>query len=340
MAIPALSINSRFAIAAQSAKGTPATTGFVVGRMRESWLQPVYNLLEPGPEHTGEAHTRTTRRRTAARRDDYLMEFGGRMHLYPNMIGVLLRGIGFGVNTTNNTTYYSHAFTLANRTSYAWMSVLHRNADGADQFERKAADARLSNLTVEAGREGINCTFDGLALSEAQAAGTETTADEDDTRLAATVGSFTATIGGVAIASKIRAATVAIDNPLSRDERALFQFDHDDLPPEGVDITGTLGGIDVTYDLYKKLHWGGTAGTAPVEAVPEGIVSVTLNSPDNISGAAVPYGITFSLAKVELMLGNWRPTDANLLRADVTWRMIDTGSTPITVTLVNNKSSY
>lgn len=340
MTIPAHSLNSRFAVAVQASKGTPATTGFVIGRMRESWLQPAYSLLEAGPEHTGQSGTRATRRRAASRRNDYLMEFGGRMYLYPHMIGVLLRGMGFGVNVTDNTTYKSGAFTLADRTAYAWLSVLHRNGDGGDAFERKAKDARLTSLTIEAGRDGCNANFEGLALAEAQSTGTETSENEVNARLSSGAGSFTATIGGAAISSQIRAATLTIDNPLSRDEWSLFSFAHDDLPPEGVEISGTLGGIDVTYDLYKKMNWGGTSGTAPVAVVPEGPVSITLNTPDNIAGAAVPYGITASMADVELTLGNWRPADANLLRADVTWRMIDPGTTPLTITLVNTKATY
>jgi len=341
MTLPAQSLNSKLNVAAQASKGTAATTGFITGRMRESYLYPEYDVFDPGPEHTGGSNTRTTAHRNATRRPSYLLAWGGRSWLYPDMVGVLLKGLGFGISTTDNTTYKTHTATLANRADQGWLSVMHSIGDGADAFERKAKDARLTRLTVNGtgGRE-LDLTFEGIAMSELTSAGTESVTAETNVMLLPSAGSFTATISAVAITSRIMTANITVENPLSRDEMALFTNVRDDLPPTGHEVRVVLGGINLDFSLYKKLHWGGTSGTAPVTTVAEGPVVVTFASPNNISGAAVPYSLAFSIANAELELGNFRAADDSFVRCDVTARMIDGGSTPVTVTLVNTKASY
>jgi hypothetical protein len=266
--------------------------------------------------------------------------FGGSGRLYPALVGVLLRGAGFGVTTVDNTTYKTHTFKIAARDVAAWLSIMHRLGEGSDQFERKAKDARVSQLTLRAGRDGLDMDFEGMALSEAQSAGSETVTTDTNVPFMPNSGSLTLTVSATNIVAACKSNEMVIANPLSRDENFLFSFGNADLPQTGMSITGTIGDIDISYDLYKRLHWGGTSGTGIVNTPVEGALSYTYQSAVNISGAAVPYSLNVSVPTAMITMGQFQAQDDNLVRGALTWEMVDTGTEPITITLSNGQAAY
>lgn len=339
---PPRSQSARMAIATQASKGTYATTGFVGGIMQESGGQPAYVYSESGAEHSGGATTRTTNRKSAARRESQLEEFDGKQWLYPELIGTLLRGIGFGVSSVNNTTHRTHTFTMANIDLHAWLTVLTRFGEGAAQFERRIRDGRLNALNITGGvREGLSVDFSGLGLLEQAALGTETVANEPNVRFQSSEGAMTTfTVAGQAITATFKGLELRIANDLSREELVMFAYGNSDLPSQGYEISGVLRGLEVEKDVYKHFNWGGVAGTAPAEAMPVGALAFTLETPTVIPAAAVPYSLGISVPSVEYRIGNFRARGSELMRFDLAWNMIDDSSTPITATLVNGKASF
>lgn len=337
MAAPS-SLNSRMAFGVQSAKGT-ASTSLVAGYMRRSMLAPRFDYMEPIAEHYGGTSSRPTVRKSASDRPTYLMQFGGRQRLKPVILGHLLRGAGFGSATSGSSPAFTHAFTLADRQNHAWLSIMSMIGEGTT-FERKAKDCRINQITIAANSEDVDLTFGGLGLSELTSAGSETVTTEPSVSLLRGTGSVSLTIGGVAVMSYIMGSTLNINNPLSEEEVALHTAAYADLPATGIDISGTLQGIEFDANLYKKLNWGGTSGTAPTNTIPTGVLTYSFESGAVIPTGAVPYSFTVSVPTVELKLSEPVSEDNNLVRCNVDWSMIDTGSTPITITLVNGKTNY
>jgi hypothetical protein len=333
------SLTARQAVGLQTAKGTFATT-FTAGVLRRSTLSPRFNYMEPIAEHFGGTNTRATMRKSASDRPTFLMQWGGRQRLKPNFLGYLLRGAGFGSNVTGAAPALTHAFTIANRENAAWLSVMQQMGEGAGVIERKARDCRVSSITVNATREDIDLTYDGLGLSEIESTGTETTTVEPQVNILPSTGSMSIQIASVAVTTKIMASTLTIANPLSEDEVALHSAAYDDLPPTALDISGTLSGIDFTEDVYKKLNWGGVAGLSPATATPVGVLTYTFESGSVIPTGSVPYALTVSVPVAELRMSEPVAEDDNLIRVDINWSMLDTTATPITITLVNGKTNY
>jgi hypothetical protein len=186
----------------------------------------------------------------------------------------------------------------------------------------------------------LDMDFEGMALSEAQSAGSETVTTDTNVPFMPNSGSLTLTVSATNIVAACKSNEMVIANPLSRDENFLFSFGNADLPQTGMSITGTIGDIDISYDLYKRLHWGGTSGTGIVNTPVEGALSYTYQSAVNISGAAVPYSLNVSVPTAMITMGQFQAQDDNLVRGALTWEMVDTGTEPITITLSNGQAAY
>lgn len=332
------SLTARQAIGIQSAKGTAATS-FVVGRMRQSFINPDFDEQPPVPEHFGGSNLRATVAKSPPDRTGYLMRAGGRQRLKPEFIGVLLRGAGFGVNTTGSTVK-THAFTIADRSLAAWITIMEKMGEGAGAWERKAKDCRVSSITLNAGGGEIALNYTAAGLSEAESSGSETVAVEPDQSIVPSTGSCTLTIGGTPVFSRLTSAELTINNPLEEGEQALHSALRDDLPPTGLEISGRLIGVDFDKDVYKKINWGGTGGTAPSISTPLAVLSQTFESAAVISGQAVPFAITVAVPVAALTPYEPIAEDRNLIRADIGWSMVDNVTTPITISLVNLKTAY
>lgn len=333
------SLTARQAIGVQSAKGTPSTH-YVVGVMRQSYIYPEFDTAEPISEHYGGTNARATVQKSASDRTGYLVAAGGRQRMKPDFLGMLLRGAGFGVATTG-TTVKTHAFTLADRVNAAWLTIMEQMGEGAGVWEHKALDCRVNNITLAASREELALTYTARGLSEAVSLGTETVVVEPVTSIVPSTGSVSLLIGGVAVFSRIYGSELTISNPLIEDDVALHTSARDDIAPQGLTISGRLSGVDFDKDVYKKINWGGTSGTAPSTSVPLAVLSYTFESKAVIPAESVPYAVTISVPVAQLHLP-YQPTaeDNNLIRADIGWSMVDSVATPITITLVNKKVAY
>ena len=96
-----LSLTATMKLAKQASKGTAATTGFICGRYTQSSLASVLSYIEAQGEHHCGINVRPTLRKSLSRVGGYIVPFGAQGFLYPDTIGVIAQGLGFGINSTN-----------------------------------------------------------------------------------------------------------------------------------------------------------------------------------------------------------------------------------------------
>jgi len=250
-----------------------------------------------------------------------------------------------GSATVANTTpcagdYYEHVFKLAKRGYARWGTVLAAIDEGANKWERRLTDARFNSLKITADKKGIVCDGSGYGLTLAAAAGTETKVAETGYKISPATGAHSLTISSTELGVTPRTNEIVIAQSLAEDDQKLHTFGRADLPITGNAISGVLGGLDISYAVYKKLNWGGTSGTGPAVALTEGVLGYNFVSAAYVSGTT-PYKFQVAVPVAELTLSAPQASGADLIRCDLTWRMLDLDSTePITITLVNGKQHY
>ncbi|MCC6457278.1 MAG: hypothetical protein IT328_20155 [Caldilineaceae bacterium] len=331
------SLVTRAAVGVQSAKGTAATANFHAMRLTRSSVVPVYDLEEALNEHTG-VHQRASNRQTTADRISQRHNVSLEGFLYPNAIGTLLVGMGFNAQTTDNTTYKTHAFTKANVDAAKYISIMHALLAGSARFERKIKDVRLTQLQLVATRQNIRMTAQGLGLDELTSTGTETVANEINERILPVTGSMA--LGTLALGEP-RSHTVTITRPVDEDDQKLHSTARADVPETGFEINGEMQGLDLSFNTYKKLVWGGTSGTAPSMVAVTDTLTTLWESARDISGASVPYSLQIALLKAEFRFSNFEAQGNNIVRCDASYHMIDDASgAPATISLANGVTSY
>jgi hypothetical protein len=87
-------------LAKQSAKGTAATTGFFCGRYTQSSLASVHQYIEAQGEHHCGVNVRPTLRKSLSRVGGYVVPFGAQGFLYPDTVGAIALGLGFGITSS------------------------------------------------------------------------------------------------------------------------------------------------------------------------------------------------------------------------------------------------
>lgn len=340
------STSATFRVGRQTAKGTAATTGFITGLMEQSGLYPAFDEMAVTPEHGAAGLVdRATARKSATPRSGYLVRGSFRSRFYPDLIGLLLRGAGFGVSTAG-TNQKTHTFTLATRPNVAWLTVLA--AIGGR--ERMATDARVSKLTLTAQPDSLKWSGEYRALTESNSAGSETGANEDTNGILPSVGSLSMAYDPAGAnttilttsTSELNRLTFDIANPLDEADQALFRFGRADLAQSGIDITGTVEGAPMTWANYDYIMRGGGANPSATPA----ICSLTFNFKSSVniaaSSPATPYTFTVTIPRVEVTINEsgFTPEGENLIRWTYDWRMLDTTTTPITIALINNYAAY
>lgn len=330
-------LTARMAVAIQSAKGTPATTGFHTLRSMRS--QSIVQFEEEGAlnEHSG-VHSRSSSRQSVPDRVGQRVNFNFSGLLYPNAIGVLLSGIGFNASTTDNTTHKSHAFTKANADAAKYITLMQRLLTGTAAFERKVQDVRLTQLQLAANRQNISLSAQGIGLDEANSAGTETIAAEAAFRIIPPTGSLG--FGALALGNP-REHTITITRPVDEDDQKNHAFGRADLPETGFEINGEMMGLDLSLALYNKLNRGSAGGTALSPLTVTDSLTVKWTSASDISGASVPYSLQFAFTKCVFRFTNVEAQGEGIVRADVNYSMVDDVSgAPVTITLVNGVAAY
>ena len=210
---------------------------------------------------------------------------------------------------------------------------------------------RATQLTFNADQNGLtlDATFAGLVLGNA--AGTETHTAETSWELLPSAGSISiqldpdgtpVEIANIGTAQLARSLSFTIDNPLDEAQQTLFAFGRADLPPQGLGISGTVGGLDVDWAVYNQIVNGAAAGTAPSANTAIASIDLTFESPENISGAAVPYSMALSIPYIQINLddSNFQASGDNLISWTFNWEMIDMSTTPATFTIANDHASY
>lgn len=334
-----LSVTSSFSLYKQTSKGVAGGADGVCGRFQQSNLQTVYEYIEADAEHFCGLNLRPTVRKSTSFKSGYSVPFGAMGLVYSNFLGMVLLGLGFKV-VTAGTTEYTHTFTIGNRADQGWLTALQSLGDGSDKYSRLAVDSRLEQLRLDVGPQGMSAAFTGIGIEEKAAAGTESPDLETDLMLLPSKGAATINLGGVAFESSIRGLRLMISNPLDKRDQQLFTLKRGDLAATGMEIGGVLQGIDMTYDTYKKLTWGGTAGTGPTQGAVTGDVDIKFESAGIIEGSALPASVQAIFPKVEYRLGQFQARGKDLIRADIAFLMIDDVSVPATLKLVNDRDAY
>lgn len=332
-----LSNTARVAFAKQAAKATPATVGFHTMFATVSASAPEYEYVENENYHPG-IHARASTQNAAPVRIAYRIPVSCTFWMHPNGIVPMLIGMGFLDTPSDQTTYTRHTMVKADVDDALYLSMLHRIGEGTGAFERKISAVRGTQLTISAARNQLQCAFTGMGLSEATSVGTETITAEDVEPLLPTKGSLT--WGALALGTP-REHNITIARPVDEEDHLLHAFGRNDSPETGFSISGEMRGLDLSFDFYKKLVWGGTSGTGASEAIVTDSLTIIYFSANNISGAAVPFKFSLALTKVEARIGNFQASGNNIIRADVSWRMIDdSASAPATILVENDVASY
>lgn len=333
-----------FRVAKQSAKGTPAASGFVTGMMLRSGLNAAFDKLDKGAEH-GIVFTRATAHRTPTRRGSYVARGTFRSKLYPDLLGMLLLGAGFGVTTTGASANKKHTFKLASRDAYSWLTALSE----LPGKKRRATDCRVSQIVIDGGIDGVfyEGTLAGLTLGEAT--GSETAAAEDtDGEMLPSNGTLTLIYDPAGAATTIvetptdslERVQLTINNALDENRRSLHRFGRADLPQNGVDVLASLTGVPVKWDLHDMIQNGSAAGTSP--STEPGVFSLgySFESTADIAGALVPYRLGITVPRIEFDLDDFQADGDNLVLWNLSGRMIDDTTDPITIELESLKASY
>lgn len=332
-----LSNTARVAFAKQAAKATAATTGFHTMFATASGAVPEYEYVENENFHPG-IHARASTQNAQPVRIAYRIPVSCTFWMHPNGIVPPLIGMGFTATPSDQTTYVRHTLVKADVDDSVYVTMLHRIGEGTAAFERKISAVRGTQLAITAARNQLTCAFTGMGLAEATSAGSETIVDEEVEPILPTKGSLT--WGALALGTP-REHTITIARPVDEEDHLLHAFGRFDYPETGFSISGEMRGLDMTFDFYKKLVWGGTSGTGPSEAIVTDSLTIVYLSANNISGAAVPYKFSLALTKVEARIGNFQAQGNNIIRGDVSWRMIDDdAAAPATILVENDVASY
>lgn len=332
-----LSNTARVAFAKQAEKAPAATAGFHTMFATDSASVPEYEYIENENYHPG-IHDRASTQNASPVRIAYRIPVSCTFWVHPNGLVPLLIGMGFTDTPTSKTTYHSHELVKADVGDAVYLSMLHRIGEGDEAFERKIRAVRGTQLAITASRNQLTGQFTGIGLAEATSVGSETITPEVVYPLLPTKGSIA---WGAQALGTPREHTITIARPVDEEDHLLHAFGRNDFPETGFAITGEMTGLDMSFNFYKKLVWGGTGGTGPSEPIITDSLTIVYQSASNISGAAVPYSLSIALTKVEARIGNFRAAGNNIIRGDVSWKMIDdSASAPVTIVIDNGVASY
>lgn len=335
------SLGSFFALGKQAAKGTAATALFKA-LATTSGLGARFDTRDPRLEHPA-ASTRATRRKAPTKRTSYLAEVPDvSFALYPKFFPVALMAVGFQISSTNNTTHYTHVCTLGAPSAHKWMTAAW-NVDESDAaFVTRGVDMRGTSLALAASPDEIIATLSMLGLKLEPMSGSPTYTSEATYEIVPWNWTRTTlTIGGYTISERIRTANFNIENTLREDDRAIGETTRANLGQQTIEISSEFADINISDDLYEAIFYGGSGGsTVDLDAV-TGAIDMKWTSDDNISGAAVPYSVQIALPSVEWELSTApQASGDDLVTMGLTAYMVDNVTTPVTITVVNDVSSY
>lgn len=337
------SLGSFFALGVQAAKGTAATTLYKA-LATVSGLAPIFSDREAPLEHPAPSGSRNTRRKTATKHPNYLAGAKATFLLRPKFIVPALQAAGFVVNTTNNTTHYTHVCTLATGATHKWMTAAW-NVDETDgAFVTRGVDLRATALNLAVSPEQIeaNLTLRGLTIEPMS--GSPTYVSEASDEIVPWLGARTTlSVNGYSIVERVRNIEFGIENTLREDDTALWEPAITNLPQQSIDVSLGLTNVNISDDIAEALWYGAANGSTVSTAAATGAISVKWESEADISGAAVPYSVQIALPSVEWIADpeSFEANGDNFIAPSLTAYMLDDqGGEPITITVINDVASY
>lgn len=341
--MPASSLSSAFSLGVQDDKDTPAAF-YQTALATVSGADIEFDVLESPPEHPGPA-ARSTARKTPPERVGFLVPVNTTFLLHPRFIGMALLAVGFKVETTPGTGFFTHVFTLADDADVHWMSAIHRWAGDAT-LDRLITGIRGEQLQINADTQQIQCTFQGVGLNEATVPDIdlEELTPESNVLISQYTGSITLDVDGTPITTEYRSNQFQIAQELDRDDRILHTPGRVNLPRTSIDLTGTIGGINIdlgTYEHYLQVKRRGGANPSLVPAT--GGLTWTFESQGNIGVTEQPYSITIAFDTVGYDMVAPNANQRDIIRADITYQMLDIAEDPddtVSITLINDVEEY
>ena len=339
-----------FKMATQSAKGTAATTGFHCGVTQTDGFGEEWEMIDKDAEHGCAAGSNVYAMKSPSIRTYYTVAGSTKAYLYPNLIGIMLRGLGFAA-ATSGTTILTHVFTAAASGADVYCTALSAmGADSGAVLERKAVDCKVTKLDINADSKGVVYSSEFLGLSSGDALGTETKTDEPAYAMMPNNGTFTLSFdpGGtpVTISSNAtnppRGLKASFTNPVFEDDYALWSTALGSLlRSTGIAAEGSFDSMPVIWANYNRLMRGGASGVAPSATWLPCSLQWKFNTAEFVSGAT-PYSLQVDIPRAQVWLDpkNFDNNGADDVRWSASWKCYAGTATPITFTLINATTTY
>jgi len=248
-------------------------------------------------------------------------------------IGGYLTAMFVGADNKSGTTVpYTHILTVAD--SVPWMSIERQVGDTDNGIIERIADCKFNNLTISA-EAGVPVVMEMEFLGTQASIETTASTASYDTQKPFTFNHGTFTLDG-GTTTEITAFSLSMSNNLSGD---IFssEITREDILELGfsVDVSFTLKFVDT--DWYKKIYYGGTAGTAVQDELYSGDFDVDLT----YGSGTDARGYKIELEKVYFTTGAVHLTsEAEPIYQDCEGYMVKPDSgTAITITVKNTDDS-
>jgi hypothetical protein len=334
------SLESWFALNKQGSKGTAATTLYKTLATVSS-IGATYDEREPPLEHPA-VSARATARKSAIKRPSYMSNAKATFILRPKFIVPALLASGFQVTTTNNSTHYTHVCTLGSSAAHKWVTAAWSVEESDGAFVARGVDMRATSLNLAISPDQIEGSIELRGLTLNPMSGSPTYVTEQIDEIAPwNMTRTTLSLNGYDVVERIRSMEFAIANTMREDDRAVGETARTSLAQQSIDISLAIGEVNISDDIYEAFHYGATGGsTVDLDAV-TGAIDILFESDNNISGASVPYSLQIEIPSVSYTMDTEPEANGDgLVTLGLTAYMVDDSSTPITITVVNNVSSY
>lgn len=333
MAPPFNSLTTVVALAAQTAKGTPATSNFYPLRASRSRSIPEFDYIDNQNFHFG-IHERVSQQSARPQRTAVMIPISVTASMMSDSFPVMLQAMGFNVATTTETGYRTHVLNKADYGTDSYISMLHRfgyQADAAEELVRNISDVKGTSLEINASRQGIPLTFDAVGLDEAETTVGTKVITPQPFELNPMKGSFA--WNNLTSLSLPRTHVITIGRPVDEDDTKLHQYGRNDFPESGFTIEGIITGMTLNKDVYAEMMWD-AGGKLSSEILLETFSFEFLGA--ETGAANVFHSVKFSFPLVEMRLTDFEAADNNTVLVDAEWRMIDEVATsPVTIDVVN-----
>ena len=336
------SLGSFFAVGVQGSKGTAATTLYKL-IATESGLAPEFEYRDTRLEHPSTGGTVSWARANVNQITGYIGRATVTFAMRPKGIVPVLQAAGFQVTSVNNTGYYTHTLVQGSDTAHKWITAMWKVDDSDGAYYVRGVDGRCTSCTITVSTEEIMCTAEfGFLTVAAFSASQPTYVTEQADEIVPWVGARTGiVIGGYTAPEVMRGAEIGFTNTLREQDKALWTQTRVNMQRQSIDVTCNFTEVNVSDSVYEALYYGADAGTTVATAPVTGSVDVEWRSAANISGQAVPYKFQFAAPSVQWEAGDM-PTasDDNLITIAANGTVVGNVGTPVTITVVNNVSSY